>query len=90
MAKLKSNLPMIIFFTVLYVAAYQLQVSVIYPLELEARLGDHAQGEHLLCSSRGDAAGVLLPEAVVYPGRGYWPHHPLHAVLGRRHLPRVA
>ena len=35
MAKLKSNLPMIIFFTVLYVAAFQLQVSVIYPMELE-------------------------------------------------------
>lgn len=35
MDQLKSHLPMMILFTVLYVASFQVQVYLIYPLELE-------------------------------------------------------
>ena len=35
MDQLKNNLPMIALFTILYVASFQIQVYVIYPLELE-------------------------------------------------------
>ena len=35
MDQLKSNLPMIALFTILYVASFQIQVYLIYPLELE-------------------------------------------------------